>query len=189
MFLAYKSIIAYRCVILRSTDEHRLSDYSIGPEAKLNLVIRPSGEKTGASGAGPSSSTTQGRVWQIASTILAKHFSPADASKVHENLIKVFEYILLNNVRPSIIWSPSQWALVNLPGHHRASVQRQATMHIYLGVGTQWERVNQRHHTAFHMWLVIVDQSKNKCTWKNWGQKLRNWRAWHKFHGLDHSFW
>lgn len=112
MFLAYKSIIAYRCVILRSTDEHRLSDYSIGPEAKLNLVIRPSGEKTGASGAGPSSSSTQGRVWQIASTILAKHFSPADASKVHENLIKVFECILLNNVYPSIIWSPSQWALV-----------------------------------------------------------------------------
>lgn len=108
MFLAYKSIISYRCVILRSTDEHRLSDYSIGPEAKLNLVIRPSGEKTGASGAGPSSSSTQGRVWQIASTILAKHFSPADASKVHENLIKVFEYILLNNVHPSIIWSPSQ---------------------------------------------------------------------------------
>lgn len=72
-------------------DEHRLSDYSIGPEAKLNLVIRPSGEKTGASGAGPSSSSTQGRVWQIASTILAKHFSPADASKVHENLIKDYE--------------------------------------------------------------------------------------------------
>lgn len=111
MFLAYKSIIAYWFVILHSTDEHRLSDYSIGPEAKLNLVIRPSGEKTGASGAGPSSST-QGRVWQIASTILAKHFSPADASKVHENLIKVFEYILLNDVHPSSgAYSSEPWSI------------------------------------------------------------------------------
>lgn len=70
------------------TDEHRLSDYSIGPEAKLNLVIRPSGEKTGSLSAG-SSSSTQGRVWQIVSTILARHFSPVDATKVHEHLIKV----------------------------------------------------------------------------------------------------
>ncbi|KAF6729298.1 Ubiquitin-like protein 4A-A [Oryzias melastigma] len=30
-------------------DEHRLSDYSIGPEAKLNLVIRPAGERSAAS--------------------------------------------------------------------------------------------------------------------------------------------
>ncbi|XP_010744390.2 ubiquitin-like protein 4A [Larimichthys crocea] len=78
-------------------DEHRLSDYSIGPEAKLNLVIRPVGERTGASGmvAGSSSSgsgsSTQGRVWQTVSTILARHFSPADAAKVHEQLIKDYE--------------------------------------------------------------------------------------------------
>uniref|UniRef100_A0A3Q4AI55 Ubiquitin-like domain-containing protein n=1 Tax=Mola mola TaxID=94237 RepID=A0A3Q4AI55_MOLML len=79
-------------------DEHRLSDYSIGPEAKLNLVVRPSGERTGQLGmvAGGSSSsssttTTQGRVWQTVSTILAKHFSPADAAKVHEQLIKDYE--------------------------------------------------------------------------------------------------
>uniref|UniRef100_UPI0037E7EFDD ubiquitin-like protein 4A n=1 Tax=Semicossyphus pulcher TaxID=241346 RepID=UPI0037E7EFDD len=73
-------------------DEHRLSDYSIGPEAKLNLVIRPVGERTGASGmAASSSSSTQGRVWQTVSTILARHFSPADAAKVHEQLIKDYE--------------------------------------------------------------------------------------------------
>ncbi|TKS78929.1 Ubiquitin-like protein 4A [Collichthys lucidus] len=76
-------------------DEHRLSDYSIGPEAKLNLVIRPVGERTGASGmvAGSSSSggSMQGRVWQTVSTILARHFSPADAAKVHEQLIKDYE--------------------------------------------------------------------------------------------------
>lgn len=73
-------------------DEHRLSDYSIGPEAKLNLVIRPVGDRTGGSGtAASSSSSTQGRVWQTVSTILARHFSPADAAKVHEQLIKDYE--------------------------------------------------------------------------------------------------
>lgn len=77
-------------------DEHRLSDYSIGPEAKLNLVIRPVGERTGASGmaagsSGSGSSSTQGAVWQTVSTILARHFSPADAAKVHEQLIKDYE--------------------------------------------------------------------------------------------------
>ncbi|XP_037114481.1 ubiquitin-like protein 4A [Syngnathus acus] len=75
-------------------DEHKLSDYSIGPEAKLNLVIRPAGERTGASGTATCSSngnTSRGGVWQTVSTILAKHFSPADAAKVHEQLIKDYE--------------------------------------------------------------------------------------------------
>lgn len=75
-------------------DEHRLSDYSIGPEAKLNLVIRPVGERTGASGTAASSSTSssaQPGVWQTVSTVLARHFSPADAAKVHEQLIKDYE--------------------------------------------------------------------------------------------------
>jgi len=73
-------------------DEHRLSDYSIGPEAKLNLVVRPAGERIGATGmASSSSSIPQGAVWQTLSTILAKHFSPADAAKVQEQLIKDYE--------------------------------------------------------------------------------------------------
>lgn len=78
-------------------DEHRLSDYSIGPEAKLNLVIRPAGERTGVSGtaagtsSSSSSSSTHGGVWQSVSTILARHFTPADAAKVHEQLIKDYE--------------------------------------------------------------------------------------------------
>ncbi|XP_029916920.1 ubiquitin-like protein 4A [Myripristis murdjan] len=73
-------------------DEHRLSDYSIGPEAKLNLVVRPAGERSGAAGTASSSSTSaHGGVWQTLSTVLAKHFSPADAAKVHEQLIKDYE--------------------------------------------------------------------------------------------------
>lgn len=76
-------------------DEHRLSDYSIGPDSKLNLVIRPVGERTGVSGMAASSSSgsssSQAGVWQTVSTILARHFSPADAAKVHEQLIKDYE--------------------------------------------------------------------------------------------------
>ncbi|KAK5623267.1 Ubiquitin-like protein 4A [Ameca splendens] len=71
-------------------DEHKLSDYSIGPEAKLNLVIRPVGERAAAPGMA-GSSNPHGGVWQIVSTILARHFSPADAAKVHEQLIKDYE--------------------------------------------------------------------------------------------------
>ncbi|KAM6930401.1 ubiquitin-like protein 4A [Xenentodon cancila] len=72
-------------------DEHKLSDYSIGPEAKLNLVIRPVGERTVAAGAAGCSRSMQGGVWQTVSTILSRHFSPADAAKVHEQLIKDYE--------------------------------------------------------------------------------------------------
>ncbi|XP_062854729.1 ubiquitin-like protein 4A [Trichomycterus rosablanca] len=81
-------------------DEHRLSDYSIGPEAKLNLVVRPAGERT--SGMTVNSSTSTGSVnssngscekavWQLLSTVLAKHFSLADATKVQEQLIKDYD--------------------------------------------------------------------------------------------------
>ncbi|XP_043103429.1 ubiquitin-like protein 4A [Puntigrus tetrazona] len=73
-------------------DEHRLSDYSIGPEAKLNLVVRPAGEKSGAGGTSSTGPEKAGSgVWQVLSTVLAKHFSPADAAKVQEQLIKDYE--------------------------------------------------------------------------------------------------
>ncbi|KAG9270441.1 ubiquitin-like protein 4A-A [Astyanax mexicanus] len=77
-------------------DEYRLSDYSIGPEAKLNLVVRPAGERSSGaavSSSSSSSSSTDGSsgVWQILSTVLARHFSPADAAKVQEQLTKDYE--------------------------------------------------------------------------------------------------
>ncbi|CAL1616097.1 unnamed protein product [Knipowitschia caucasica] len=72
-------------------DEHRLCDYSIGPEAKLNLVIRPAGERPAASSPTSSNSSSLGGVWHTVSMVLAKHFSPADAAKVHEQLIKDYE--------------------------------------------------------------------------------------------------
>ncbi|KAA0713655.1 Ubiquitin-like protein 4A [Triplophysa tibetana] len=75
-------------------DEHRLSDYSIGPEAKLNLVVRPPAERTGGAMGSSSSRNnekTSSGVWQLLSTVLAKHFTPADAAKVQEQLIKDYE--------------------------------------------------------------------------------------------------
>ncbi|XP_036434410.1 ubiquitin-like protein 4A [Colossoma macropomum] len=86
-------------------DEYRLSDYSIGPEAKLNLVVRPAGDRSSgaavcSSSSGSSSSSSSATnsdgssgsgVWQLLSTVLAKHFSPADAARVQEQLIKDYE--------------------------------------------------------------------------------------------------
>ncbi|KAK3565806.1 hypothetical protein QTP86_015568 [Hemibagrus guttatus] len=78
-------------------DEYRLSDYAIGPEAKLNLVVRPTGERNSGATVSSNSSTTSSNgstgngVWQLLSTVLAKHFSPADAAKVQEQLIKDYE--------------------------------------------------------------------------------------------------
>ncbi|XP_028852490.1 ubiquitin-like protein 4A-B [Denticeps clupeoides] len=72
-------------------DEHRLSDYSIGHEAKLNLVIRPASEKSAGMGVTGGGSGSGAGVWHSLSTVLAKHFSPADAAKVQEQLIKDYE--------------------------------------------------------------------------------------------------
>ncbi|KAK1787063.1 hypothetical protein P4O66_017436 [Electrophorus voltai] len=77
-------------------DEYRLSDYSIGPEAKLNLVVRPAGERnSGAvvhnSTSSHSSGSSGSGVWQSLSGVLAKHFTPADAAKVQEQIVKDYE--------------------------------------------------------------------------------------------------
>jgi len=72
-------------------DEHRLSDYSIGHDAKLNLVIRPAGERSVASEPTAFTLANGSGVWQSISLVLAKHFSPADAAKVQEQLMKDYE--------------------------------------------------------------------------------------------------
>ncbi|XP_060108720.1 ubiquitin-like protein 4A [Heteronotia binoei] len=72
-------------------DEHRLSDYSIGPESKLNLVIKPpekaSPEEAGRRGASPQTPA----VWHALAQILGRHYSTADTEKVLEQLQKDYE--------------------------------------------------------------------------------------------------
>ncbi|XP_049623028.1 ubiquitin-like protein 4A [Suncus etruscus] len=72
-------------------DGKRLSDYSIGPNSKLNLVVKPlekvlREEKKLAEGP-PAPPAT----WQLVSQILARHFSAADASRVMDQLQRDYE--------------------------------------------------------------------------------------------------
>lgn len=72
-------------------DEHTLSDYSIGPESKLNLVIKPA-EKASPEEPGRRSGPPQNPViWHMLAQVLSKHFSVADAEKVVEQVQKDYE--------------------------------------------------------------------------------------------------
>lgn len=73
-------------------DEKRLSDYNIGPNSKLNLVVKPLEKVLLEEG------STHRRVdspppplWQLISKVLARHFSVADASRVLEQLQKDYD--------------------------------------------------------------------------------------------------
>ncbi|XP_004606648.1 ubiquitin-like protein 4A [Sorex araneus] len=71
-------------------DGKRLSDYSIGPNSKLNLVVKPlekvlREEKVAE---GPPATPA---AWQLVSQILARHFSAADASRVLDQLQRDYE--------------------------------------------------------------------------------------------------
>ncbi|XP_014439307.1 ubiquitin-like protein 4A [Tupaia chinensis] len=73
-------------------DGKRLSDYSIGPNSKLNLVVKPLekvllAEGPAQSPAGPPPPPA----WQLISKVLARHFSAADASRVLEQLQRDYE--------------------------------------------------------------------------------------------------
>ncbi|XP_062979149.1 ubiquitin-like protein 4A [Elgaria multicarinata webbii] len=72
-------------------DEHRLSDYAIGPESKLNLVIKPlekaSPEEPGRR-IGPPQSPA---IWHALAQVLGRHYSVADAEKILEQLQKDYE--------------------------------------------------------------------------------------------------
>uniref|UniRef100_A0A8C9EF60 Solute carrier family 10 member 3 n=1 Tax=Phocoena sinus TaxID=42100 RepID=A0A8C9EF60_PHOSS len=75
-------------------DGKRLSDYSIGPNSKLNLVVKPlekvlleeSSARTVAEAPPPPPAT-----WPLISKVLARHFSAADASRVLDQLQRDYE--------------------------------------------------------------------------------------------------
>uniref|UniRef100_A0A5F9C1X6 Ubiquitin-like protein 4A n=1 Tax=Oryctolagus cuniculus TaxID=9986 RepID=A0A5F9C1X6_RABIT len=71
-------------------DGKRLSDYSIGPNSKLNLVVKPLEKVLLAEGtARRLADSPPPPVWHLISKVLARHFSAADASRVLEQLQRV----------------------------------------------------------------------------------------------------
>lgn len=75
---------------LSLVDGKRLSDYSIGPNSKLNLVVKPLEKVLLEEGAaGRLADSAPPPVWQLISKVLARHFSVADASRVLEQLQRV----------------------------------------------------------------------------------------------------
>nr|XP_014350625.1 PREDICTED: ubiquitin-like protein 4A [Latimeria chalumnae] len=72
------------------TDEHRLSDYSIGPDSKLNLVIKQP-EKACPEETAKREPGQQKAIWQMLPEILAKHFTHTDAEKVLQQLQKNYD--------------------------------------------------------------------------------------------------
>lgn len=77
---------------LSLADGKRLSDYSVGPNSKLNLVVKPlekvlleeSTARRLAEAPPPPAPA-----WQLISKVLARHFSAADASRVLDQLQRV----------------------------------------------------------------------------------------------------
>ncbi|XP_038604326.1 ubiquitin-like protein 4A [Tachyglossus aculeatus] len=71
-------------------DENLLSDYNIGPDSKLNLVIKPAERASPEEPARPISPQPHG-LWCVVAQVLARHFSTADAERVLEQLQKDYE--------------------------------------------------------------------------------------------------
>ncbi|XP_062054462.1 ubiquitin-like protein 4A [Lepus europaeus] len=73
-------------------DGKQLSDYSMGPNSKLNLVVKPLEKVLLAEGtARRLADSPPLPVWHLTSKVLACHFSAADASGVLEQLQRGYE--------------------------------------------------------------------------------------------------
>lgn len=88
-------------------DGKRLSDYSIGPNSKLNLVVKPLEKVVLAEGtARRAADSPPPPVWQLISKVLARHFSAADASRVLEQLQRVSKAALDLHSAPGSVPPP-----------------------------------------------------------------------------------
>ncbi|XP_003421802.1 ubiquitin-like protein 4A [Loxodonta africana] len=79
-------------------DGKRLSDYSIGPNSKLNLVVKPLEKVLLDQGTARRQAEVQPRplappseTWQLIAKVLGRHFSSADANRVQEQLQREYE--------------------------------------------------------------------------------------------------
>lgn len=86
-------------------DGKRLSDYNIGPNSKLNLVVKPLEkvllEESAATRRLAEASPQRPPAWQLIAKVLARHFSAADASRVLDQLQRV------RRVAPDVYSCPS----------------------------------------------------------------------------------
>ncbi|KAF6091737.1 ubiquitin like 4A [Phyllostomus discolor] len=75
-------------------DGKRLSDYSIGPNSKLNLVVKPLEKvllEESAVQKLAEASPPCPPAWQLIAKVLARHFSAADANRVLDQLQRDYE--------------------------------------------------------------------------------------------------
>ncbi|XP_040600734.1 ubiquitin-like protein 4A isoform X2 [Mesocricetus auratus] len=77
---------------VQPTDDKRLSDYNIGPNSKLNLVVKPLEKVLLEEGSAHRLvDSPPPPLWQLISKVLARHFSVADASRVLEQLQRDYD--------------------------------------------------------------------------------------------------
>lgn len=75
-------------------DGKRLSDYSVGPNSKLNLVVKPLEKvllEESAARRLAEAPPPPAPAWQLVSKVLARHFSAADAARVLDQLQRDYE--------------------------------------------------------------------------------------------------
>lgn len=85
-------------------DGKRLSDYSIGPNSKLNLVVKPLEKvlvEESATQKVAEAPPLRPPAWQLIAKVLARHFSAADANRVLDQLQRV------RRVAPDVLSCPS----------------------------------------------------------------------------------
>uniref|UniRef100_A0A8D0HSR5 Ubiquitin like 4A n=1 Tax=Sphenodon punctatus TaxID=8508 RepID=A0A8D0HSR5_SPHPU len=78
-------------LLLPPPDEHRLCDYAIGPESKLNLVIKPSEKGSPEEPPRWPGPPHLPAGWHPLAQVLVRHFGTADAEKVLEQMLKDYE--------------------------------------------------------------------------------------------------
>ncbi|XP_060038598.1 ubiquitin-like protein 4A [Erinaceus europaeus] len=72
-------------------DGKRLSDYSVGPDSKLNLVVKPPEKAPREDDGARRPPESPPAAWQLVSKVLARHFGAADAGRVLEQLQRDYE--------------------------------------------------------------------------------------------------
>ncbi|XP_066840765.1 LOW QUALITY PROTEIN: ubiquitin-like protein 4A [Anser cygnoides] len=85
-------------------DERRLSDYAIGPSARINLVLKPPGGLLGGGGRPPVGGGRPARtplppprppeIWGALGAVLGRHYGAAEGPRVMEQLRKDYEQSL-----------------------------------------------------------------------------------------------